>query len=168
MAVSVQFEPVPATTGILLFTLSMVYLIVSICSSWESVDDSPVVPQIMTASVPSAICSSRISPSFSKFTSPFSFIGVTIATPAPLKIDIPLPPSAVLLCFQLCSKLFDNFQADHSVCCLLQSFCDHSTGQNQLCLIIFCFDQPFHLFFRNNSQFQGAEDFIQYQHFAFF
>ena len=55
IAVSVQLEPVPAITGTRLFTLSIANLIVLRCSPCVIVDDSPVVPQIMIASVLFAI-----------------------------------------------------------------------------------------------------------------
>ena len=47
----VQFEPVPAITGILPFTSSIHVLMISLCSLYDSVADSPVVPHIIMASV---------------------------------------------------------------------------------------------------------------------
>ena len=47
IAVSVQLEPVPAMTGTRLATCSTVKRIASRCSSWLSVDDSPVVPHCL-------------------------------------------------------------------------------------------------------------------------
>ena len=47
---------------------------------------SPVVPQIIIASVPLSMLKSISSPSLSKLIEPSAFIGVTIATPAPVKI----------------------------------------------------------------------------------
>src|SRR5215510_9390684 len=58
MASSVELEPVPAITGTRLPAASMQSSTTRICSSCESVGDSPVVPTGTSASVPSLICQS--------------------------------------------------------------------------------------------------------------
>ena len=52
IAVCVELDPVPATTGILPFVNSTAFLIHSTCSASDNVADSPVVPHIIILSVP--------------------------------------------------------------------------------------------------------------------
>src|SRR4029079_8616361 len=93
IASAVEFEPVPAITGTpdplaALMQMSMTRL----CSSIESVGDSPVVPHGTRPSVPSLICQAT------NFSNPFSstdpFLnGVINATSDPLNMassDFPL------------------------------------------------------------------------------
>src|SRR3990172_12271331 len=82
MASSVLFEPVPAITGILFFTVLTVTSITYSCSSCERVGDSPVVPQGTIPCVPFSIWNSMRS--LNDFISTFPFLnGVTIATIEP-------------------------------------------------------------------------------------
>jgi hypothetical protein len=89
-AALVLLLPVPAITGTLPFTTSTVNLIVSFLSCSLIVEASPVVPQIIIASVLCVICHSRSSASFPKST-PSSLNGVTIATPEPVNKLITSP-----------------------------------------------------------------------------
>src|ERR1041384_2608210 len=96
IASAVEFEPVPAITGTpdplaALMQMSMTRL----CSSMESVGDSPVVPHAPRASVPSLICQAT------NFSNPFSstdpFLnGVINATSDPAN----MVPSIFPLIFQ--------------------------------------------------------------------
>src|SRR5680860_174847 len=52
MASEVELEPVPAITGIRPAVLSTTNLTTSVCSSWDRVGDSPVVPQGRIAAQP--------------------------------------------------------------------------------------------------------------------
>src|SRR5215813_10135739 len=82
MASAVEFEPVPATTGTRFFTTSTTSLITCVCSSCESVADSPVVPQGKIPWVPLWICHSMRSTS--RFSSTLPFLkGVMSATSEP-------------------------------------------------------------------------------------
>src|SRR5512147_14943 len=89
MVSEVEFDPAPATTGTRLFTVLTVNSITRWCSSWDSVADSPVVPQGTITSVPLLIWNSIRSPSAFSSTLPF-LNGVTIATIEPLNMDTSL------------------------------------------------------------------------------
>src|SRR5262245_26701424 len=67
IASSVEFEPVPAITGTPLpLAVAIQMSMTRLCSSVESVGDSPVVPQGTRPSVPSLICQAT------NFSNPFS------------------------------------------------------------------------------------------------
>src|SRR6185295_19416710 len=86
IASSVELEPVPAITGTPLpLAAAMQMSITRLCSSMESVGDSPVVPQGTRPSVPSLICQAT---NFSKpFSSTAPFLnGVMSATSDPLNM----------------------------------------------------------------------------------
>src|SRR5947207_5412153 len=86
IASSVEFEPVPAITGTPEpLAARMQMSITRLCSSIESVGDSPVVPQGTRPSVPSLICQAT------NFSNPFSstdpFLnGVISATSDPVNM----------------------------------------------------------------------------------
>ena len=79
IASSVEFEPVPATTGTRPLVTSTHISVTRWCSGWLSVGDSPVVPQGTRPCVPSEICHSTKSPNARSSTSPPSK-GVISAT----------------------------------------------------------------------------------------
>ena len=81
----VQLAPVPAITGIRLFTILVTNWIAAFLSSKDIVADSPVVPQTIMLSAPFAIW---VSISFSNSVKliPSLVNGVIIAVPQPLKI----------------------------------------------------------------------------------
>ena len=81
----VQLEPVPAMTGTRPAAEATTQRRVSSSSSWVMVELSPVVPRVKMASVPLAMCHSTSSRSFSKFTEPSAWKGVTRATMEPLR-----------------------------------------------------------------------------------
>ncbi len=89
IASSVEFEPVPAITGTPLpLAAAMQMSITRLCSSMESVGDSPVVPHGTSPSVPSLICQAT---NFSKpFSSTDPFLnGVISATSDPVNMAFP-------------------------------------------------------------------------------
>ena len=83
----VEFAPVPAITGILPCTYSMVFLITSMWSLKFKDGDSPVVPTATIPLVPLSICQLISFSRSLKFISPFACMGVTIATIDPFKIS---------------------------------------------------------------------------------
>ncbi len=85
MASSVLFEPVPAITGTRRLTTATVNSMTRLCSSWDNVADSPVVPQGTMPFVPLAICHSMSSANARSSTFPFRN-GVTMATSEPVNI----------------------------------------------------------------------------------
>ena len=82
----VELEPVPAMTGTRPAAASMTQRRTASSSSWVMVELSPVVPRARIASVPLATCHSASSFSFSKFTEPSAWKGVTKATMEPFKL----------------------------------------------------------------------------------
>ena len=86
IASSVEFEPVPAITGTPVpLAAAMQISMTRLCSSMESVGDSPVVPHGTRPSVPSLICQAT---NFSKpFSSTDPFLnGVISATSDPVNM----------------------------------------------------------------------------------
>ena len=64
IASAVEFEPVPAMTGMRPRAVSITISTTRLCSSWVRVGDSPVVPQGTSPSVPFATWNSTSSRSF--------------------------------------------------------------------------------------------------------
>src|SRR5215831_3343076 len=85
IASSVLFDPVPAMTGTRRFTTSTVNSMTRLCSSYERVADSPVVPQGTMPLVPLAICHSINEPKACSSIFPFRK-GVTMATHEPVNM----------------------------------------------------------------------------------
>src|SRR5262245_61959292 len=85
IASSVLFDPVPAITGTRRFTISTVNSMTRLCSSYERVADSPVVPQGTMPFVPLAICHSINEPKACSSIFPFRK-GVTMATNEPVNM----------------------------------------------------------------------------------
>src|SRR3990172_2661403 len=92
MVSSVEFEPVPAMTGTLLLAISMGSSITLLCSSYERVADSPVVPQGTRPEVPFDIWNSMSLLNAASSTRP-SLNGVTRAVIEPVNI---IPPNRLL------------------------------------------------------------------------
>ena len=88
MQCAVSLEPAPAMIGHLPAATSFAKRTHSTCTSSDIVDASPVVPQMISASIPFVIWNSISSFILGKFTLPSAFMGVTRAVPAPVKIDI--------------------------------------------------------------------------------
>src|SRR3989337_1869947 len=92
MVSSVEFEPVPAMTGTLLLAISMASSITLLCSSYERVADSPVVPHGTRPDVPFDIWNSMSLLNAASSTRP-SLNGVTRAVIEPVNI---IPPNRLL------------------------------------------------------------------------
>ncbi len=82
MASAVELEPVPAITATRPATASMTTSTTRLCSSWDRVGDSPVVPHGTIASVPWVTWNSTSSRSLASSTRPLRN-GVTSATIEP-------------------------------------------------------------------------------------
>ena len=85
MQCAVELLPVPAMTGQRPPTVFTACEIASRCSCSLSVGVSPVVPQMTMESVPFCSWNSMSSSSFSKLMVRSGSIGVTMATPEPVK-----------------------------------------------------------------------------------
>src|SRR5688572_23210664 len=86
MASRVLFDPAPAITGTFPAASSMQTSTTRLCSAWESVGDSPVVPTGTRPFVPSSICQeTKLRKAFSS-NAPSSRNGVTSAVIEPFSM----------------------------------------------------------------------------------